>query len=951
MKGIERLKEIDRRWAERWSRERLFEADPDSREKVFVTFPFPYMNGPLHLGHAFTSTRVDVYARFKRMQGYNVLFPWAWHLTGEPIAGAAERVKRGDEAQLRIFREVDGVPEEELKKFTEPEYIARYYIREARRVLHELGHSIDWRREFTTTSLNPAFSKFIEWQYLTLRDKGYVSKGTHPVVWCPHDASPTGDHDRLMGEGVSPTKFVLLKFPFEDAFLVAATLRPETIYGVTNMWVNPEATYAMVRVNGERWVVSEQAVPKLREQKDEVEVEAKLSGAELLGRHCTDPVSGRKVPVLPAGFVDPDSATGVVMSVPSHAPYDYAALKELQRTPERAERYGVSREVIEGIEPISLIETPGYGEHPAIEVCEQMGIESQDDPRLEEATERVYRDEYYKGVLRKNTGSYAGMRVEDAKDRLVSDFIAMGIADVMYELLEEVVCRCGTRCMVKILKDQWFLKYSDESWKAKVREALAGMRILPEEARANFVNTIEWLEDKACARKGGLGTPLPWDPEWKVETLSDSTVYMAFYTVAKYVNQGRVDGEKLSREVFDYIFYGRGKPEELAERCGTSADTLREMRSEFLYWMPVDLRNSAKELIPNHLTFFLFHHVALFEPELWPRAIAVNGMISIEGQKMAKKSGNFVTVRRALEEYGASVTRCALMYASEGMRDPDWSAKRAKDMSTSLSSFFRLVEELVQREEWREEERNIDRWLRSRVQRHVREATESLEEMRTRSALQAALFDFHNDMRWYLRRDVPHRETCMLALKVWVRLLAPFAPALCEECWRMLGEEGFVSTASWPELREEELSREAEAAEELVMQTYEDVQSIISVTGIKPSKIFIYTAPGWKWRVLEVLRAQERRDFSELMQRLMQEPELRKRGKEVAGVLQEMLRSEPREAVRVEERKVLSEAAEFFSRAFDAEVKVYGAEEEGIYDPQRRSARAMPLKPAIYIEK
>ena len=950
MGSTERLREIDRRWAERWSRERVFEADPDEREKVFVTFPFPYMNGPLHLGHAFTSTRVDVYARFKRMQGYNVLFPWAWHLTGEPIAGAAERVRRGDEAQLRIFREVDGVPEEELEKFTDPEYIARYYIREAKKVLHELGHSIDWRREFTTTSLNPAFSRFIEWQYLTLRERGYVTKGTHPVVWCPHDASPTGDHDRLKGEGVSPTKFVLLKFPFEDAYLVAATLRPETIYGVTNMWLNPEAEYARVRVGEEVWIVSSQAVPKLREQKEGVELIEVLGGAELIGRWCTDPVSGRRVPVLPASFVDPGSATGVVMSVPSHAPYDYVALRELQRNPERAAEYGVPEEVLGSIEPISLIETPGYGEHPAIEVCEEMGIESQEDERLEEATERVYRDEYYKGVLKQNTGEYAGMRVEEAKERLISDFVARGIADVMYELLEEVVCRCGTRCLVKILKDQWFLRYSDEGWKARVREALRGMRILPEEARASFENTIEWLEDKACARKGGLGTPLPWDPEWKVETLSDSTVYMAFYTIAKHVNQGKVDGERLSREVFDYLFYGKGSPEELAQRCGASPETLREMRREFLYWMPVDLRNSAKELIPNHLTFFVFHHVALFEPELWPRAIAVNGMISIEGHKMSKKAGNFITVRRALEEYGASVTRCALMYASEGMRDPDWSAKRAQDMSASLSGVLRVIEELAGREEWREEERNVDRWLRSRVQRHVREATECLEEMRTRSALQAALFDFHNDLRWYLRRDVPHRETCMQALRVWVRLLAPFAPALCEECWSMLGGEGMVSTAPWPEFREEELSPEAEAGEELVLQTYEDVQSIISVTGIEPSKIFIYTAPEWKWRVLEEVQRQESRDFATIMQRLMQVPELRSRGKEVAGVLQEILKGEQK-GVRVRELEVLSEAAGFFERAFGAEVRVYSAEDEGRYDPQNRSARAMPLKPAIYIER
>ena len=86
-------REIEDKWRKEWEKARIFEADPDpKRKKCFVTFPYPYMNGPLHLGHGFTATRVDVYARYKRMKGFNTLFPWAWHWTGEPIVGAALRV-------------------------------------------------------------------------------------------------------------------------------------------------------------------------------------------------------------------------------------------------------------------------------------------------------------------------------------------------------------------------------------------------------------------------------------------------------------------------------------------------------------------------------------------------------------------------------------------------------------------------------------------------------------------------------------------------------------------------------------------------------------------------------------------------------------------------------------------------------------------------------------------
>ena len=99
------------------------------------------------------------------------------------------------------------------------------------------GKSRDWRRSFITTDITPTYSRFIEWQYNTLKKKGYVVKGTHPVIWCPKCQSPTGDHDRLKGVGESPVDYILLKFPFEEFIIPAGTLRPETIYGVTNMWI------------------------------------------------------------------------------------------------------------------------------------------------------------------------------------------------------------------------------------------------------------------------------------------------------------------------------------------------------------------------------------------------------------------------------------------------------------------------------------------------------------------------------------------------------------------------------------------------------------------------------------------------------------------------------------------------------------------------------------------
>ncbi|MCD6313074.1 MAG: class I tRNA ligase family protein, partial [Thaumarchaeota archaeon] len=398
----------ERKWARRWMEAKVFEADPrPDAPKIFVCVPYSYQNAPLHVGHGFTYTRGDAYTRFKRMQGYNVLFPWAWHWTGEAVAGTCERLKRGDEAVRRMLVEIDGVPEEVLDKFTDPAFVTRYYTEENREVVKAMGFSVDWRREFYTTDLHPYYSKFIQWQYLTLRKLGYVAMGKHPVVWCPKCESPTGDHDRLVGEGVSPEEYTLVYFRVEeyDAYLAAATLRPETIFGVTNIWVHPTGDYVLIEADGKRLIVSREAAEKLRHQL-KVKMLKRISPEELIGKFAETPLTGVKTPILPADLVDPGFGSGVVYSVPAHAPYDYAGVIALRNNEERLERYGI-RDLVNSIKPISIIRVPGYGEYPAVEEVERLGITSDTDPRLEEATKTIYSKEFHSGVLKDNCGEYS----------------------------------------------------------------------------------------------------------------------------------------------------------------------------------------------------------------------------------------------------------------------------------------------------------------------------------------------------------------------------------------------------------------------------------------------------------------------------------------------------------------------------------------------------------------
>ncbi len=243
------LIKIQEKWQKKWEEAKIFEANPDpNKPKFFSNFPYPYINAYMHIGHLYTDLRAEVFARYKRARGYNVLFPVAWHATGAPIVNAAERVKRREEKQIKIMKDM-GFTEGQLKKFEDPKYWVEFFVPEFIKDYRMMGLSVDWRRHFHTTDLNPHYDKFIRWQFKKLKEKGYVIKGKFPVVWDPVQKCPVMDHDRVEGEGEVPQEFLLVKHRLDDGrFLVSATLRPDTILGITNLYVHPKIEYVEAEV-------------------------------------------------------------------------------------------------------------------------------------------------------------------------------------------------------------------------------------------------------------------------------------------------------------------------------------------------------------------------------------------------------------------------------------------------------------------------------------------------------------------------------------------------------------------------------------------------------------------------------------------------------------------------------------------------------------------------------
>lgn len=952
------FREICEKWQKIWRERKIFEAKPDERPKFYLTVAYPYVSGPMHIGHGRTYTVPDVIARYKRMRGYNVLFPMAYHFTGTPIVGAARRVARRDPTLVRVLMERYGVPEKMLPKFENPEFYGNFFAKESemsyRKGMEKLGYSIDWRREFRT--IDPHYKKFVTWQYHKLWDAGLIVKGRHPVRWCTNCGNPVTDHDLLEGEGVEMLEFTLIKYRMGDLVFPAATLRPETIFGLTNIWMNPDGEYVVVPVGKERWVVSRQAVDKLRMQGYSVgEPEPfKVRFGELV----EVPITKKKVPILPATFVDPENVTGVVGSVPAHAPYDYVALENLKISD--VSKWGIDRNLVEELSPISLIEVDGYGEFPAADIVRKMGISNQTDLRLEEATREVYRSEFLRGVMRSWVPKYGGMKVSEAKIAVKQDLIDSGEGAIMYEFAEKpVTCRCGTGVVIKIVEDQWFIDYGREDWKRLARECLSKMHLVPPETRAQFEYTIEWLKEWPCTRKIGMGTPAPWDPSWIIESLSDSTIYMAYYTISHILKT--INAEKINDEVFDYVFYGKGDVAEIAGKSGIEREKLEEMRREFTYWYPLNYRMSADELIPNHLTFHIFHHALLF-PDACPKGIVSFGMVILEGQKMSSSKGNIVAISEAVREFDADTVRLHLLAVAEPWQDLDWRSEEVRATHSNLRRFASLVDEILSIPVENGEIGRAEQWIFSRLNFHLNETTAALEAFETRKAIQHAFYMMMQDVKRYLERSTsPAKGKIMRdVLDIWVRMLAPFIPHICEEIWEMMGKNGFVSLASWPGVGAR--NPEVEFAEAFVDEIVEDILEIKKVIGKETLNIVcIYVADEWKWKICRMALEQMKSgkvDFGVLLKEAgrftegMTEKELARISQTIVAELRKAS-PEKVEAIKrgVDEFDVLSDAIRYIAGKTGAEkVRVFRERDLEKYDPAGRAKGSLPLRPALYVE-
>ncbi|KAF3942477.1 hypothetical protein ABW19_dt0202683 [Dactylella cylindrospora] len=752
--------------------------------------------------------------------------------------GKAAAKKVNMKYQFQIMEAI-GVPKLEISKFADPYYWLTYFPPLCQEHCNSFGARIDWRRSFLTTDANLYYDAFVRWQMNRLKELNKIKYGERYTIYSPKDGQPCMDHDRSEGEAVNPQEYTGIKLEVLEwgsevkdtissvkeleglkIYMVAATLRPETMYGQTCCFVGPKIEYGIFKVNDkEAYLCTSRAArnmafQRIFQEEGKFPQLASFQGSALIGTLVNAPLSEHKngVRILPMETVLETKGTGIVTCVPSDSPDDYITVTTLAKKPEY---YGIQKEWAE-LEIIPIIETPSYGKLSAPYLINADDIKSpKEKEKLAKAKELAYKEGFHQGVML--IGEFEGMKVQVAKPLVQKKLISSGLAFIYNEPESRVVSRSGDLCVVALL-DQWYLDYGEEQWRKKVEDHLQNsMETYQPETLNAFKSVLGWLNQWACARSYGLGSRLPWDPQFLVESLSDSTIYMAYYTICHFLHSsldGKKQGifpitvEQMTDEVWDYVFTRRPLSDEVLA-SGISKEHLEAMRREFEYFYPLDFRCSGKDLIPNHFTFFLYIHIALFPPAYWPQAVRANGHLLLNGNKMSKSTGNFLTLEETVRKFGADASRIALADAGDSIEDANFEESTANAAILRSHTLKEWCETVIQEaKEGKLREGPKDQWWDIVFENEMNDLIEQTKAAYTathfKQALKFGYYEFQSARDTYregcLQSGIGmHAELVRRWVSVQALMVTPIAPHWADYIWQeVLGNSTTVQNELFP---------------------------------------------------------------------------------------------------------------------------------------------------------
>ena len=740
MSEVYNHKVVEKKWQKVWDDEKAFAATNDyTKPKYYALVEFPYPSGQgLHVGHPRPYTALDIVARKRRMQGYNVLYPMGWDAFGMPTENYA------------------------IKNKIHPKIVTENNVKHFKDQLHSLGYSFDWDREINTT--DPNYYKWTQWIFLKLFKAGLAYKKEMPINWCTSCKVGLANEEVVNGvcercgapvvrkvksewmlkiteyadkliEGLNDVDYIErvkvsqknwigrstgaeVDFRIKDTEdkLRIYTTRCDTLFGVTYMVVSPEHPYLdkykdQIKNWDEILAYREQASRK--SDFERAELAKDKTGVAIDGLTAINPVNGKEVPIWVSDYVLMSYGTGAIMAVPAHDERDWEFAKKFHL--------------------------------PIIQVVAKNGEEV-------DVNEAAFTD-VATGVLI-NSDFLNGLEVKDAKEKMITFLEEKGIGEAKtnYKLRDWVFSRqryWGEPIPIVHCDKCGYVPLDESELPLLLPEVESYMPT--DNGESPLAAMTDWVNTTCPCCGGPAKRETDTMPQW-----AGSSWYFLRYT-------------------------DPNNDEALA-----SPEALK-------YWMPVDWYNGGMEHTTLHLLYSRFWHKFLYDegvvpcPEPYQKRTSHGMILGENGEKMSKSRGNVVNPDDIVNEYGADTLRTYEMFIGAFDLAASWSEDGVKGCRRFLDRVWKLQDIMT-------DEEGYSKDLETKMHQTIKKVSNDFENLKYNTAI-AAMMALLND--FYKKGSITKGE-----LKTLIILLNPVAPHITEEMWQVIGCEGRVYQQTWPEYDE-----------------------------------------------------------------------------------------------------------------------------------------------------
>ena len=733
-------KVVEKKWQKVWDDEKAFAATNDySKPKYYALVEFPYPSGQgLHVGHPRPYTALDIVARKRRMQGYNVLYPMGWDAFGLPTENYA------------------------IKNKIHPKIVTENNVKHFKDQLHSLGYSFDWDREINTT--DPKYYKWTQWIFLKLFKAGLAYKKEMPINWCTSCKVGLANEEVVNGvcercgapvvrkvksewmlkitdyadkliEGLNDVDYIErvkvsqknwigrstgaeVDFRIKDTEdkLRIYTTRCDTLFGVTYMVVSPEHPYLdKYKDQIKNWeeIVAYREQASRKSDFERAELAKDKTGVAIDGLTAINPVNGKEVPIWVSDYVLMSYGTGAIMAVPAHDERDWEFAKKFHL--------------------------------PIIQVVAKNGEEV-------DVNEAAFTD-VATGVLI-NSDFLNGLEVKDAKEKMIKFLEEKGIgqAKTNYKLRDWVFSR------QRYWGEPIPIVHCDKCGYVPIDESELPL-LLPEvesymptdNGESPLAAMTDWVNTTCPCCGGPAKRETDTMPQW-----AGSSWYFLRYT------------------------------DPHNDKALASPEALK-------YWLPVDWYNGGMEHTTLHLLYSRFWHKFMYDqgvvptPEPYQKRTSHGMILGENGEKMSKSRGNVVNPDDIVQEYGADTLRTYEMFIGAFDLAASWSEDGVKGCRRFLDRVWKLQDLMT-------DEEGYSKDLETKMHQTIKKVSNDFENLKYNTAI-AAMMTLLND--FYKKGSITRGE-----LKTLIILLNPVAPHITEEMWQIIGCEGRVYQQTWPEFDE-----------------------------------------------------------------------------------------------------------------------------------------------------